>query len=377
MRIVVIGQMASYVVAFRGDLLQRFVELGHEVVAMAPEDDTQARQALAAIGVAYEPAPIERTGMDPLRDMGSVTALVRVFRRVRPDMVLGTGAKPVIYGSLAARAAGVPVRVAMITGVGSALGGGGSLGRRSLARLLRVMYAVALRGVRLVIFQNQDDAALFRELGLIPSRQRTLVVNGSGVHLERFPLAPLPPPPVKFLMIGRLIRDKGVNEYVDAARIVRRERPGATFQLLGPLDSNPSAVSPEQLGRWVDEGVIDYLGETTDVRPFIGAAHACVLPSYREGVPRSVLEAMSMGRPIVTTDVPGCRETVHEGRNGHLVPARDPAALAAAMVRLMEVDDDALANMGRESRRMAETAFDVHEVNRVIIEALGLAGDGG
>lgn len=371
MRIVVIGQMASYVVAFRGDLLRALVELGHEVLAMAPEDDDDARRALAVIGVSYERAHLQRTGMNPLRDMGTVVSLARALRRVQPDIVLGTGAKPVIYGSIAARAAGVPLRVAMITGIGSALGGGGSLRRRGLARMLRLMYASALRGVGLVIFQNQDDAALFRSLSLIADRQRVLVVNGSGVNLDRFSLTEMPRPPITFLMVGRLIQDKGVNEYVAAARIVRREYPDARLQLLGPLDTNPSAVRPDQLRDWRQEGVIEYLGETTDVRPFIAGAHVCVLPSYREGVPRSVLEAMAMGRPVITTDVPGCRETVADGRNGYLVPARDPAALAVAMVRMLRGGMDGMAAMGLASRRMAEAKFDVHGVNRVIIDALG------
>lgn len=373
MRIVVIGQMASYVVAFRGDLLQLLADAGHEVVAMAPEEDEGAREALAKLGVRYQRAPIERTGIDPIRDVRSLASLVRTFRGLRPDMFLGTGAKPVIYGSLAARITGVPVRVALITGVGSALGGGDSLLRRALARTLRVMYAVALRGVRLVIFQNRDDQALFRALHLITPGQRTLVVNGSGVHLDRFAVSALPPPPLAFLMVGRLIRDKGTHEYVEAARIVRQRHPEVTFQLLGPLDSNPSAVSPTELQAWQDEGVVEYLGETSDVRPFLAAAHVCVLPSYREGVPRSVLEAMAMGRAILTTDAPGCRGTVIEGRNGLLVPVRDPVALAAAMSRMVEAGPEAIAAMGASSRAIAEERFDVRDVNQAILGALGVA----
>lgn len=376
MRIVVLGQMASYVVAFRGDLLRSLVDAGHEVVAMAPEEDEAAREALAVMGVGYRRVPIERTGMDPIRDTRSLVSLARVFRETRPDMFLGTGAKPVIYGSLAARTAGVPSRIAMITGIGSALGGGGSVGRRALASTVRTLYQVALRDTRLVIFQNRDDEDLFRARRIIARGQRTLVVNGSGVHLGRYPLTPLPPPPMTFLMLGRLIRDKGTHEYVEGARLVRARHPEARFQLLGPLDSNPSAVSRDELDAWQREGVIEYLGETTDVRPYLAAAHVCVLPSYREGVPRSVLEAMSMGRPIVTTDVPGCRETVVDGRNGILVPAQDAIGLAAAMEWMVGAGPSAIETMAQESRAMAVARFDVHDVNRTIVAALGLTRRG-
>jgi glycosyltransferase involved in cell wall biosynthesis len=172
-------------------------------------------------------------------------------------------------------------------------------------------------------------------------------------------------------MIGRLIRDKGVGEYVEAARRVRRANPGARFQLLGALDQNPSAISPRQLEAWREEGAVEYLGTTSDVRPFLARAHVLVLPSYHEGMPRSVLEAMAMGRAVLTTDVPGCRETVEGERNGLLVPARDAGALADGMLKMI-ADPGRLESMGREGRRIAEERFDVHTVNRTILGAMGL-----
>jgi glycosyltransferase involved in cell wall biosynthesis len=372
-RVAVVGGFAASLIGFRGDMLRSMVELGHEVMAMAPEDDPAVAARLMEMGVAFRPVPLRRTGLNPVRDAATVIALARAFRAYRPDVVFVYAVKPVIYGSLAARLAGVRLRVAMITGTGSAFSGGRGRSRRVLSWLVRRLYGAALAGVHVVFFQNPDDERLFRSLGLVGHRgQRIVRVGGSGVDLTRFSPTPLPPGPVTFLLIGRVIRDKGVAEYVEAARRVRLVRPDARFQLLGPLDTNPSAISSQELDAWVAAGAIEYSGWTADVRPNLAAAHVCVLPSYGEGMPRSVLEAMAMGRPVLTTDVPGCRETVVPGRNGLLVPARDPVALEQAMLQFIDMPDR-LAEMGLESRRLAEERFDVRAVNRTILEAMGLS----
>jgi len=264
----------------------------------------------------------------------------------------------------------------MITGAGSALTGDVGLSRRLLSRVMRGLYAVALRGAHVVFFQNGDDRSLFQSLGLLGRGTRVVMINGSGVDLTSFVPAPMPDGPITFLMIGRLIRDKGVYEYVEAARRVRRVSPDARFQLLGSLDTNPSAISAAELDAWREEGVIEYLGRTSDVRPFLAQAHVCVLPSYGEGMPRSILEAMAMARPVLVTDAPGCRETVIDGDNGMLVPVRDAGALSDAMLRLI-ASPERLAAMGHRSREMAEQKFDVREVNAVILGPLGLTGPGG
>jgi glycosyltransferase involved in cell wall biosynthesis len=345
---------------------------GHTVLTMAPEDDAEVRLQLEAMGVAFKTVPFRRTSTNPVEDVGTVVRLARAFRRFRPDAVLVYGAKPVIYGSIAARIVGVRLRTAMITGVGSALAGGSGLQRRALAPLLRGLYAIGLRGTHIVFFQNPDDEQLFRSLGLIGDKQRVVRINGSGVDLVHFARTPMPSsPPVTFLLIGRLLRDKGIHEYVEAAQRVRGQHPDARFELLGSLDSNPSAISATEVEAWREEGAIDYLGSTTDVRPFLARAHVCVLPSYGEGMPRSVLEAMSMGRAIITTNAPGCRETVEEGRNGLLVAPRDAVALADAMLQLLAAPER-LEAMGQRSREIAEERFDVHAVNRTILGAMGL-----
>ena len=309
-------------------------------------------------------------GRTPVKDLSTVVALTRLSRSLRPDISLCYAVKPVIYGSLATRIAGVPVRAAMITGIGSALSQ--RPGKRSalMRNLIRVLYAIALRGVRTIFFQNPDDQRTFTELGLIGRGSRLVRINGSGLDLKHYAPVPLPPGPVTFVMVGRLIRDKGVAEYVEAARRVRASRADCRFLLLGGLDVNPTSITVHELEELQAHGVVEYLGTTSDVRPVLAQAHVVVLPSYGEGMPRSVLEGMAMGRAILTTDVAGCRETVIAGRNGYLVPARDAAALAGAMTRMIE-ERDGLSDMGAESRAMAVDRFDVHAVNRVILEALG------
>ncbi len=373
MRVVVVGVTAEGMLNFRGEMLRSMVANGHKVLALAPENDAGVRTALDTMGVAYSTFPLRRTGTNPLRDVSTILSLARIFRQFRADAVLVYAAKPVVYGSFAARLAGVRQRAALITGVGSALGGGPGLRRRALSRVLRSLYAVALHQVHVVFFQNPDDDRLFRSLGLVGKRQLVVLVNGSGVDLTHFSPAALPPPPVTFLMMSRLIREKGIDQYVEAARRVRSAHPEVHIQLLGPLDPNPSGISAQELEALRTEGAVEYLGRTSDVRPFLARAHVCVLPSYYgEGVPRSVLEAMAMGRAVLTTDVPGCRETVQGGRNGLLVPPRDAAALAEGMLRML-AEPERLGPMGRQSRAIAEERFDVHSVNRAILGAMGLA----
>lgn len=371
MRIVVVGVFARSLLAWRGALLASMVSNGQTVLALAPEDDVDVRRAFEAMGVEYGTVPMQRTGIDPLKDAALLASLVGRFRRIKTDIMFAYAAKPVVYGLLAARLARVPLRVAMITGTGSALGGGPGLQRRALSGILRTLYRIALAQAHVVLFQNPDDERLFRNLRLVGSRNRVTIVNGSGVDLAAFSFVPLPKGPTTFLMVARLIRDKGVREFVEAAAVVRETYPEARFQLLGALDTNPSAISQAELDDWRRDGVIEYLGSTSDVRPFLAAAHICVLPSYGEGMPRSVLEAMATGRAVLTTDVPGCRETVQPGRNGLLVAPRDVGSLALGMSTMLASPDE-LGRMGRESRRIAEEKFDVEDVNRAILTAIGI-----
>lgn len=219
-------------------------------------------------------------------------------------------------------------------------------------------------------FQNPDDEALFRKLNLLPRAVPSCVVNGSGVDTSEYQLAPLPEQP-RFLLIGRLLGDKGVREYAQAAAVVKAKYPSARFQMVGWIDDNPDAISQKELDDWIESGTLEFLGKLADVRPAIAECGVYVLPSYREGTPRTVLEAMAMGRAIITTDAPGCRETVIEGENGYLVPVQDSEALANAMLRCIEHPDD-VAAMGAVSRQIAENKYDVHKVNQVMLKEMGI-----
>ena len=220
-----------------------------------------------------------------------------------------------------------------------------------------------------VFFQNQDDKQTLVDLGLLPI-EKTVLINGSGVNLDYFTTKPLPEG-TSFLYIGRLLNDKGVGEYLEASiRIKQIYGKMVRCLLVGPFDSNPSALSPENLATYLKQGV-EYFGEQTDVRPFIANCNVYVLPSYHEGTPKTVLEAMAMGRPIITTNAPGCRETVIEGINGFLVPIKNIDAIVAKMKRF--IDNPGLAEiMGAESRRLAEEKFDVRKVNRLIMKTMGI-----
>jgi glycosyltransferase involved in cell wall biosynthesis len=237
--------------------------------------------------------------------------------------------------------------------------------------VLRQLYRASLRGVRAVFFQNPDDERVFRDLRLLRRDVRSVLVNGSGVDLQTFRPVPFPPM-ISFLMIARLLSLKGIHVYAKAAQIVRARHPGVPFRLVGWIDDTPDAIREEDLRSWVDHGTIEFLGKLDDVRPAIAAASVYVLPSYREGTPRTVLEAMAMGRPVVTTDAPGCRETVRHGCNGFLVPVGDSEALATALERFI-LSPGLITEMGQESRRMAVEKYDVHGVNKIMLNEMGLA----
>jgi glycosyltransferase involved in cell wall biosynthesis len=366
--VAVLGSLPESLINFRGPLLAAMLEAGHEVHALSPPADAPLIAALAAMGVRHHAVPLARTGLNPFRDLISLRALVALFRGLRPDCLFAYTIKPVIYGGIAARWAGVPRFYAMITGLGYTMTGSGPKGRL-LAGLARGLYRVALSGAERVFFQNPDDLAVFQASGLLRPDQPVLI-NGSGVDLDRFAPVALPAEP-SFLMIARLLRDKGVVEYVEAARQVKARYPGIGIRLVGWIDNNPAAISKTELDQWVREGVVEYLGYLDDVRPAIAGASIYCLPSYHEGTPRTVLEAMAMGRAVVTTDVPGCRSTVLEGENGFLVPPRDSQALAGAMERFV-TEPRLIPAMGEASRRLATERFDVREINRVLLGTMGL-----
>lgn len=370
MRIVVIGGTPRSLINFRGPLLRALVERGHGVTACAPGANDRIREQLAQLGVDYRDIPIRRTGLNPARDLHTLLVFIRFFRALKPDLVLAYTIKPVIWGGLAARFAGVPHSWSMVTGIGYAFGDGGSFRQRFVRTIVARLYRYVLRGNEGVFFQNHDDEAEFRCRGILRPQAATTVVNGSGVDLETFSSRPLPSRPV-FLLLARLIADKGIREYRDAARRIRARHPDARFLLAGPFDENPTAIAERELREWTRHGDIEFFGNLDDVRPVLAECSVYVLPSYREGRPRTILEAMAVGRAIVTTDSPGCRETVDEGVNGYLVPAGDSDTLARVLERFIK-EPRLAERMGAESRRIAEERYDVHAVNRIVLETMGL-----
>ena len=358
---------ARFLPSFRGTFLEAVAAAGHEVHVFAPAD-TETAAWLAARGMHFYEIAVSRAGLSPAGDARFVARLARALRDVAPDVLLAYHIKPVVYGIPAARLAGIARRHAMITGLGFAFTEGGGARRRLVNRAARALYRASLGMAAGIVFQNEDDRRAFAAMGLTGKTPTHLV--RAGVELDRYAVAPLPGTP-HFLMIARLLRDKGVGEYLAAARAVKAERPDAVFTLVGAVDPNPSAFPLEAVERAVAEGIIAYRPFEADVRPALAAASIFVLPSYREGTSRAALEAMAMGRALITTDTPGCRDTVNEGENGLLVPVGDADALATAMLALAG-SDATVARMGRASRALAETRYDARASARLLLDVLGL-----
>lgn len=372
MRVLVIASLAYSLTNFRGTLLTAIADAGHEVIACAPDEDPQVRAWLEAKGICFRTVRMARAGTNPFADLATLRDLIALIRRERPDVVLAYTQKPIIYGGLAARIVGGTRFYAMCSGLGHAFSGDGGLRSRLLKKVVSVLYRGAVARASEVFVFNQDDKEEMRRNGILAPGQSALQVPGSGIDLARFTHQPLPPGPPKFLMVARLLRDKGPGEFAAAAAIVRQTHPEARFQLLGPFDANPSNVSQAELDQWQSEGSIEYLGETKDVQPYLADCTVFVLPTYyREGLPRTILESMATGRAIITTRTPGCRETVTPGENGMLVPPRDVAALAEAMAELAG-DPEKCARFGAASRRIAEDRFDVHKVNAILLGSMEL-----
>jgi glycosyltransferase involved in cell wall biosynthesis len=371
-RVLVIDGSARALMTVRGRLLSAAVQTGHQVSACAALDsympDVQIGDLTAkydAIGVQFTELRMRRQNIDVLGDVEAIMQLWKIMRRLQPEVVLSYSAKSSIYGSLAARLTGVSEVYSAVTGLGYLFNTDDKRGQR-LKQVVKRLWGFALRNNRRVFFLNPDDRDLFLKLGLVRDSAQTVIIDGEGVDVEHFAVAPFPPGPITFLMIARVQYHKGVVEYVEAARQIKYQYPTTRFQLIGPFDQHPSSIPRERMAQWQQDGVIEYMGGTPDVRPFLAQCHVFVLPSYREGLSLSMLEAMATGRPVVTTDVPGCREPVVDGTNGFIVPAKDAAALAAAMRKFLD-GPELIPAMGHESRRLAVAKYEVQQVvNRML-----------
>ncbi len=367
--IIVVGNYARSLYRFRGQLMKSLVLKGHRVIGCAPKIDGWTQNALQALGVEWHSIPMKRGLAFFLLDLWTVVALYRLCRKYRPAIILNYTIKPVIYGSIAAWLARVPCRACIITGLGSTFNKT-NLVAAALRYIIRTMYRMALRSVHVVIFQNNDDRELFCKEGILSNNKRAIVVHGSGVDLTEYAFSNLPNRP-KFLLVARLIEEKGIKEFCNASARLKKRYPSAQFKIVGWIDKdNPKGLSQSQVEEMIAQSGVEYSGWLADVRSAIADSSVFVLPSYYgEGVPRTILEAMAMGRPIITTDAPGCRETVRNRINGFLVPVRDDIALEMAMEHFLR-NPELAVEMGRLSRRLAEEKFDVHTVNSKIIASL-------
>jgi len=349
-------------VNFRRGLLLALIAQGYGFVALVPPGEGVAE--LEQMGVGVRPTPISPRGLSPFSDLRLLFSYWRDLRQLKVDAFLGFTAKPNIYGSIAAHWNGIPV-IANITGLGT-----GFLSGRMLELILSRLYRTGLPNADKVFFHNRDDRDLFIARGLTREAQSE-VIPGSGVNLKYFDArSPTRNADPLFLFVGRLLKDKGIGEFVDAARMVKRDFPRVRFQVLGALEPHPKSITVEILDQWKHEQVVEFLEPANDVRPFIEQADCVVLPSYREGLPRSLLEASAMGRAVIGTDVPGCRDVVEEGVSGFLCEPHSAQSLASAMIGFCALSPDDRGSMGLKGRRRAEREFDEQRVIDAYVSAL-------
>lgn len=368
MKIAVLSSHTSSLFWFRMDMMKAFIKLGHSVIALGPESEANWKSKFEEFGIQYKQLFVERNGINPLSDLRTYRQLINFMKQEKPDKVFAYQAKTVVYGSLTAKAAGIKEVYSLIAGLGSIFRGEG-IKNKIIKTIMKIEYRAACKANQKVFFQNHDDRNEFLENGLI-KKEKVVIINGSGVNLEKFTPQPLPEKPA-FLFIGRLIKDKGIMEYLQACQRIKADYPEVRCLLVGPYDSNPSALQPDELQPFIDKKIIEYYGEQSDVRPYLKQCSTFVLPSYHEGTPKTVLEAMAVGRSIITSDAPGCRETVIDGHNGFLIPVKDIDNLVEKMKILIE-DTETNLIMAERSLKLAVEKYDVNLVNQSIVETMGL-----
>ena len=363
-KIIIVAPISKSLINFRGDLIKDMKNKGYNVITASPALSGKYVNIFQQQKIDNIPINFQRSKLNPFYDLVTLIKLFKIFWEQSPDIILSYTVKPVIWGGLAARFFKTNF-YALITGTGFVFYGV-STKRKLLRSLVVLLFKLSLKKSKAVIFQNIDDLDLFVERGIVP-RSKTHLVNGSGVNIKKFYLANIPKGIINFLCIARLKGDKGIRQYAAAAKIVKKKFPNIVFNLVGPVETSPDAISLDEVNSW--SNYITYKGEVEDVRPLIKDAHIYVLPSYHEGLPRSTLEAMSMGRPVITTDASGCKETVKEGVNGFKVPIANVDILAEKMIWFIE-NSNQIEPMGIVSRQIVEEKFDVHKVNAKMLDII-------
>lgn len=375
-KIVIIGTVASSFYGFRFDLIQMLIRRNYLVYAFVSEFSTQDLRKLNNLGLITVVYDLNRGGMNPFADIVVVYKLMKKIREIRPNVVFSFFVKPVIFGTLAAKLAKVSCIIGMLEGLGYSFTEqprGFSVKAKLIQRIQVFLYRVALPKLNKLVFLNPDDSKDLLDRYHIKVQQ-VEILGGIGLNLEKYPYSSIPSDQknIRFLFVGRLLREKGIHEFISASKIVKEKFPNTVFTVLGSIDnSNPGALSKRQLDNYIRDGLIEYIGQVSNVAEWITKSHVFVLPSYREGVPRSTQEAMAMGRPVITTDAPGCRETVENGVNGFLVPRWDAEKLAEKMIYFIE-NPEIISIMGLESHKIAKEKFDSHKVNKRLLKIMGL-----
>lgn len=368
MKISILSSHTNSLFWFRMDMMKDFIEKGHTVIALGPGPEYVWKEKFQKHNIDYRQLNVERNGMNPFKDLKTFSSLYKFIKIEKPDKIFAYQAKTIVYGSIAAKLNGISEVYSLIAGLGSIFRGKG-FKNGIIKMIMKTQYLIACKFNKKVFFQNHDDKNEFIQNGLI-NENKVVVINGSGVNLEKFKPTALPKEPT-FLFIGRLIKDKGISEYLVACKEIKSRYPEVRCLLVGPFDSNPSAIEIDELKPFIEDGIIEYYGEQSDVRPFITQCSTYVLPSYHEGTPKTVLEAMAMGRPIITTDAPGCRETVIDGVNGYLVKVKDVKELANKMEYLI-LNSVVREKMGEESLNVVREKYDVKMVNKTIMRTMEL-----
>lgn len=368
MRIAVLSSHTPSLFWFRMEMMQQFIDCGCEVFAAGNEPESMWKEKFAKRGIVYQQIHVKRNGTNPVQDLKTFRSIISALKTIRPDKIFTYQAKTVIYGGIAANLLGITEVYPLIAGVGSVFLKN-DMKTKLVRKVMIVEYRLGMRKSSTVFFQNRDDEQVFRENHIV-NKQKTVLIHGSGVNLQRFQVLPFQEQ-FGFLCISRLIRDKGVYEYLEACKRIKKEHPEVRCLLVGPFDSNPSAIKEEELQKFIDCGAVEYFGEQTDVRKYIAQCNVFVLPSYREGTPKTNLEAMACGRAVITTDVAGCKETVVDGENGYLVPIKNVDVLCEKMEHFIN-NPELASKMGADGRMKAESIFDVEVVNRQICKSMGL-----
>lgn len=367
MKVMVLSSFAASNFYFREDMMKAMIKKGHQVVVAAPEPVEDWEEKFSSIGVKYVSIKhLQKTGMNPLQDLKGFFSILNVLKKEKPDKIFTYHAKTIVYGSLAAKVLRIKEIFIFFGGLGSIINNDKFT---LVKKILILQYKIAIKHAKKVFLQNEDDIKKLMDLGLV-KKEQVVRINGSGVNLEKFSQKPFPHQ-FTFLFVGRIIKDKGIIEYLEAAKEIKRLYPNVNIQIVGYFDTNPTSISANDLKVYTNKGVVEYLGYHDDVRPFLEKCSVFVLPSYHEGTPKSVLEAMATGRPIITTDVPGCRETVIDGENGFLIPPKNTEALIEKMIWMIE-NKDLIEKMGHKSRKLCELKFDVNKVNDIILKTMEL-----